>query len=242
MERRMKHAIRTAVSALMILCLTAGPAMGAGTGEGMTEEAETGVMTGNTRAAGSGGCEWVEGFREAGSDSFAAEFSIAKEGLYDIAVIQASQGGHKENIGELFRQALPHDLIKFGMIPEFVGRVPVMVALDMLDEDALVRILTEPKNAITRQYAEMVRMDNVELEFEDEAIRTIARRSNERKTGARGLRAIMESIMLDPMYEIPSEDNVVRCIITKEAAEGLEKPVLIRVESENGKKKKNETA
>ena len=105
-----------------------------------------------------------------------------------------------------------------------------------------MRILTEPKNAITRQYAEMFRMDNVELEFEDEAIRTIARRSNERKTGARGLRAIMESIMLDPMYEIPSEDNVVRCIITKEAAEGLEKPVLIRVESENGKRKKNETA
>ena len=166
----------------------------------------------------------------------------ARIGQKSIGFEADVQGGHKENIGELFRQALPHDLIKFGMIPEFVGRVPVMVALDMLDEDALVRILTEPKNAITRQYAEMFRMDNVELEFEDEAIRTIARRSNERKTGARGLRAIMESIMLDPMYEIPSEDNVVRCIITKEAAEGLEKPVLIRVESENGKKKKNETA
>ena len=166
----------------------------------------------------------------------------ARIGQKSIGFEADVQGGHKENIGELFRQALPHDLIKFGMIPEFVGRVPVMVALDMLDEDALVRILTEPKNAITRQYAEMFRMDNVELEFEDEAIRTIARRSNERKTGARGLRAIMEAIMLDPMYEIPSEDNVVRCIITKEAAEGLEKPVLIRVESENGKKKKNETA
>ena len=166
----------------------------------------------------------------------------ARIGQKSIGFEADVQGGRKENIGELFRQALPHDLIKFGMIPEFVGRVPVMVALDMLDEDALVRILTEPKNAITRQYAEMFRMDNVELEFEDEAIRTIARRSNERKTGARGLRAIMESIMLDPMYEIPSEDNVVRCIITKEAAEGQEKPVLIRVESENGKKKKNETA
>ena len=166
----------------------------------------------------------------------------ARIGQKSIGFEADVQGGRKENIGELFRQALPHDLIKFGMIPEFVGRVPVMVALDMLDEDALVRILTEPKNAITRQYAEMFRMDNVELEFEDEAIRTIARRSNERKTGARGLRAIMESIMLDPMYEIPSEDNVVRCIITKEAAEGLEKPVLIRVESENGKRKKNETA
>ncbi|MBO4398825.1 MAG: ATP-dependent Clp protease ATP-binding subunit ClpX [Lachnospiraceae bacterium] len=165
----------------------------------------------------------------------------ARIGQKSIGFEADVQGGHKENIGDLFRQALPHDLIKFGMIPEFVGRVPVMVALDMLDEDALVRILTEPKNAITRQYAEMFRMDNVELEFDEEAIRAIARRSNERKTGARGLRAIMESIMLDPMYEIPSEDNVVRCIITKEAAEGTEKPVLIRVEGEQ-EKKENETA
>ena len=152
----------------------------------------------------------------------------ARIGQKSIGFEADVQGGHKENIGDLFRQALPHDLIKFGMIPEFVGRVPVMVALDMLDEDALVRILTEPKNAISRQYAEMFRLDGVELEFEPDAIREIARRSNERKTGARGLRAIMESIMLDPMYEIPSEDNVVRCIITKEAAEGKEKPVLIR--------------
>ncbi len=167
----------------------------------------------------------------------------ARIGQKSIGFEADVQGGRKENIGELFRQALPHDLIKFGMIPEFVGRVPVMVALDMLDEDALVRILTEPKNAITKQYAEMFRMDNVELEFDEEAIRTIARRSNERKTGARGLRAIIESIMLDPMYEIPSEENVVRCIITKEAAEGTEKPVLIRVEGEQqSKKKKNETA
>ncbi len=97
MEPRMKHAIRTAVSALMILCLITAPAMGAGTGEGMTVEAETGVMAGNTRVAGSGGREWVEGFQQAGSDSFAAEFTIAQEGFYDIAVIQASQGGHKEN-------------------------------------------------------------------------------------------------------------------------------------------------
>ncbi len=152
----------------------------------------------------------------------------ARIGQKSIGFEADVQGGHKENIGDLFRQALPHDLIKFGMIPEFVGRVPVMVALDMLDEDALVRILTEPKNAISKQYAEMFRLDGVELEFEPDAIREIARRSNERKTGARGLRAIMESIMLDPMYEIPSEDNVVRCIITKEAAEGKEKPVLIR--------------
>lgn len=151
-------------------------------------------------------------------------------------------GAHKENIGELFRQVLPQDLIKFGMIPEFVGRVPVNVALDLLDEDALVRILTEPKNAITRQYQTMFDLDGVVLEFEPEALRAIARRSCERKTGARGLRAIMESVMMDSMYEIPSEEDVVRCIVTKEAAEGTEKPVLIRdttVESGRIGRKKN---
>ena len=166
----------------------------------------------------------------------------ARIGQKSIGFEADVQGGHKENIGDLFRQALPHDLIKFGMIPEFVGRVPVMVALDMLDEEALVRILTEPKNAISKQYAEMFRLDGVELEFEPEAIREIARRSNERKTGARGLRAIMESIMLDPMYEIPSEDNVVRCIITKEAAEGKEKPVLIRTAGKKSESEESETA
>ncbi len=153
-------------------------------------------------------------------------------------------GGHKENIGDLFRQVLPQDLVKFGLIPEFIGRVPVNVALDMLDEEALVRILTEPKNAITKQYKKMFELDGVELEFEEEALRAIARRSDERKTGARGLRAIMESIMMDSMYEIPSEPDVVRCIITKEAAEGTEKPVLIRDETVNdgkiGRKKKRD--
>lgn len=153
-------------------------------------------------------------------------------------------GGHKENIGELFRQVLPQDLVKFGLIPEFVGRVPVNVALDLLDEEALVRILTEPKNAITKQYKKMFELDGVELEFEEEALRVIARRSDERKTGARGLRAIMESVMMDSMYEIPSETDVVRCIITKEAAEGTEKPVLIRDETVNdgkiGRKKKRD--
>ncbi len=164
----------------------------------------------------------------------------ARIGQKSIGFEADVQGGKKENIGELFRQVLPQDLVKFGMIPEFVGRVPVISALDMLDEDALVRILTEPKNAITRQYEEMFRLDGVELEFDPEAIREIARRSCERKTGARGLRAIMESIMLDPMYEIPSEENVVRCIITKEAADGKEKPVMIRVAEEP--EKQDETA
>ncbi len=153
-------------------------------------------------------------------------------------------GAHKQNIGELFRQVLPQDLIKFGLIPEFVGRVPVTVALDLLDEEALVRILTEPKNAITRQYQTMFELDGVNLEFEPEALRAIAHRSSERKTGARGLRAIMESVMMDSMYEVPSEEDVVRCIVTKEAAEGKEKPVLIRdatVESGRIGRKKNKS-
>lgn len=156
----------------------------------------------------------------------------ARIGQKSMGFEASVEESRKENIGELFRKTLPHDLVKFGMIPEFVGRVPVTVALDTLDEEALMRILTEPKNAITKQYTEMFRLDDVELEFEEEALRTIAHRSNERKTGARGLRAIMESIMLDPMYEIPSEEDVVRCIITKEAAEGTEKPVLIRTTSQ----------
>ena len=101
-----------------------------------------------------------------------------------------------ENIGDLFRQVLPEDFVKFGIIPELIGRLPVNVALDLLDEEALKRILTEPKNAITKQYKKIFELDNVKLTFEDDAIEAIAKRSVERKTGARGLRAIMESIML----------------------------------------------
>ena len=103
------------------------------------------------------------------------------------------------------------------MIPEFVGRVPVCVALDMLDEKALVKILTEPKNALTKQYKKLFEMDGVELEFEDDALEEIARKSFKRKIGARGLRAIMENVMMDSMYNIPSDDKVAKCIITKDA-------------------------
>ena len=126
----------------------------------------------------------------------------------------------------MFKQVLPQDFVKFGLIPEFVGRVPVSVGLDLLDEDALVRILTEPKNAITKQYKKLFDMDHVELEFEEDAVRAIAKKSVERKTGARGLRAIMEETMMDTMFEIPSESLVRKCIITKEAVEGTGKPIL----------------
>ena len=132
----------------------------------------------------------------------------------------------EKNVGEMFKQVLPQDFVKFGLIPEFVGRVPVSVGLDLLDEDALVRILTEPKNAITKQYKKLFEMDHVELEFEEDAVRAIAKKSVERKTGARGLRAIMEDTMMDTMFEIPSENLVCKCIITKDSVEGKGKPIL----------------
>lgn len=131
-----------------------------------------------------------------------------------------------EDVGAMFHKALPQDLIKFGLIPEFVGRVPVVVSLDSLDEAALVRILKEPKNAIIKQYQALFGLDEVALEFTDEAISAVAHKSFERKTGARGLRSILESVMNDVMFEIPSDETIAKCIITKEAVEGTDKPVL----------------
>ena len=141
-----------------------------------------------------------------------------------------------KDLGQILHNVMPQDLMKFGLIPEFVGRVPVTVTLDMLDEDALVRILQEPKNALIKQYKKLFELDNVELEMEEEAARVIAKQTLERKTGARGLRAIMEKIMTDIMYEIPSEENIAKCIITKGAAEGTEEPQLIYCEAMPKKK------
>ena len=132
-----------------------------------------------------------------------------------------------DNVGELFKQVLPEDLVKFGLIPELIGRLPVTVSLDLLDEEALTRILVEPKNAITRQYEKLFEMDDVKLRYHEDAVKAIAKRSFERKTGARGLRAIMESVMMDAMFEVPSDMNVKECIITKEAVLGEEQPKLI---------------
>ena len=135
-------------------------------------------------------------------------------------------------VGEMFHKVLPQDLIKFGLIPEFVGRVPVVVALDSLDEAALVRILKEPKNAILKQYQALFSLDEVELEFKDEAVEEVAKKSFERKTGARGLRSILEAVMNEVMYEIPSDDTIAKCVITKDAVDGTAKP-LIEYRSEN---------
>lgn len=121
-----------------------------------------------------------------------------------------------ENVGELFKKVEPQDFVKYGLIPEFVGRVPVSVSLDLLDEDALVRILSEPKSAICKQYKKLFEIDGVELEFEEDALREIAKLAVERKTGARGLRSIVEKATMDMMFEIPSDERVKKCIVTKE--------------------------
>ena len=122
------------------------------------------------------------------------------------------------------------------MIPEFVGRVPVVTAMDLLDEKSLVRILSEPKNALAKQYRKLFELDGVELEFTQEALEVIAKRSFERKTGARGLRAIIEAVMMDSMFTVPTDTDVVKCIVTKEAAEGTAQPQMIRAEGGQVKK------
>lgn len=137
--------------------------------------------------------------------------------------------------GELLKQIQPEDLLKYGLIPEFVGRLPVIVTLEELDEDALVDILVEPKNSLVKQYKELFKMDDVELEFEEEALRAIARKAIERKTGARGLRSILEENLLDIMYEIPSREDIKKCLITKETIESGAEPTLVLTD----KKSKN---
>lgn len=137
----------------------------------------------------------------------------------------------EKNPGVVLKQALPQDFVKFGLIPEFVGRVPVTVSLDALDKEALVRILKEPKNSLVKQYEALLRLDGVELTFEEDAIEAIAEKSLKRKTGARGLRAIMEKVMLDVMYRVPSDESIIRCNITKEAVEEEKEPQIEYQES-----------
>ena len=146
----------------------------------------------------------------------------------------------KKLVGEILRQILPEDLLKFGLIPEFVGRLPVIVTLDALDEDALVRILVEPKNALVKQYQKFLELDDVQLEFKEDALRAIAQEALKRNTGARGLRAIIESIMRNVMYDIPSRSDVTKCIVTKEVVASKEEPILVTVDRKS--KKKEESA
>ena len=133
----------------------------------------------------------------------------------------------ERNLGELYSQILPEDLLKFGLIPEFIGRVPMVVTLEALDENALVNILTKPKNALLKQYQKLFAMDGIRLTFEEDAIREVAKLALERKTGARGLRSILEGIMVDAMYEAPSRKDIAECIVTKAAVRDSKKLKLI---------------
>ncbi|NJO40745.1 MAG: ATP-dependent protease ATP-binding subunit ClpX [Cyanobacteria bacterium CRU_2_1] len=141
-------------------------------------------------------------------------------GKKTMGFIQPGESQPKEKrAADVLRHLEPDDLVKFGMIPEFIGRVPVMAVVDPLDEDALAAILTEPRNALVKQYQKLMRMDNVNLEFKSDAVRAIAKEAYRRKTGARALRSIVEELMLDVMYELPSRKDVTRCAITREMVE-----------------------
>ena len=135
------------------------------------------------------------------------------------------------NIGEVLKDVMPEDFIKFGLIPEFIGRVPIVVTLNGLDEQALIRILKEPKNSLTKQYHKLFELDGVELEFKEDALGAVAQKSLARKTGARGLRSIMEKTLMDLMYKAPSDDTISKAVITKETVEGTGEPEIIHGET-----------
>ena len=138
-------------------------------------------------------------------------------------------------VGEIFRDLEPEDLLKFGLIPEFVGRLPVIATLEDLDEDALVQILTEPKNALVKQYQRLFEMENVELTFHEDALRAIARKAIDRKTGARGLRSIMEKILLDTMFDLPTLEGVQEVVISEDVVVGNARPLYIYAERKEEK-------
>ncbi|MFC7684515.1 ATP-dependent protease ATP-binding subunit ClpX [Ureibacillus sp. GCM10028918] len=148
----------------------------------------------------------------------------------------------EEDKASLLSQLVPEDLLKFGLIPEFIGRLPVLASLEQLDEDALVQILTEPKNALVKQYQKMLELDKVELEFNEEALQAIAKEAIERKTGARGLRSIIESTMLEMMFELPSREDIVKCIVTKETITDKATPKLILADGTELKKNDKKTS
>jgi len=140
-------------------------------------------------------------------------------------------------VGETLQDVEPEDLVKYGLIPEFVGRLPMIATLNELDEEALVKILKEPKNSLTRQYAKLFEMEGVEIQFRDDALRAIARKAQERKTGARGLRSIMETVLLDTMYNIPSQDGVTKVVIDEAVINGESEPLLMYETGDSGHSK-----
>ncbi|MBL4610417.1 MAG: ATP-dependent Clp protease ATP-binding subunit ClpX [Pseudomonas sp.] len=154
-----------------------------------------------------------------------------KSGIGFSAKVRSQDVGKK--VGQTLKGVEPEDLVRFGLIPEFVGRLPVIATLDELDEAALIQILTEPKNALTKQYARLFEMEDVDLEFRTDALKAIANRALERKTGARGLRSILENVLLDTMYDIPSAEHVSKVVIDENVISGDAKPLLIYDSSEN---------
>ena len=180
-----------------------------------------------------GAFDGLEKIVEARMDASAIGFNAEVKSKSDI------------NVGDAFKRALPQDFVKFGLIPEFIGRVPITVSLDSLDRDALIRILKEPKNSLIKQYTRLLELDGVGLEFEDSAIEAIADKALERKTGARGLRAIMEAVMLDLMYRVPSDDSISKCVVDKKMVEnnlGLDGEEILGIEQEPKKEVKEELA
>ena len=148
-----------------------------------------------------------------------------KSGIGFSAEVRSAEDD--QNVGKTLQSVEPEDLVKYGLIPEFVGRLPMIATLDELDLDALVRIIREPKNSLTKQYSKLFEMEDVEIQFRDDALKAISRRAQDRKTGARGLRSIMESVLLDTMYKIPSLDKVSKVVIDAAVIEGLSEPLLM---------------
>jgi len=152
------------------------------------------------------------------------------------------QGQSQKDLSRLLQKILPEDLLRFGLIPEFIGRLPVIVTFDPLSENDLVKILVEPKNALVKQFQKLFELDQIDLEFKEDALKAVAGEAIKRKTGARGLRAIVEDIMLDVMYEIPSRKDVTKCVVTKDVVLKREDPLLVTAERNKGRKKQEETA
>jgi ATP-dependent Clp protease ATP-binding subunit ClpX len=150
-----------------------------------------------------------------------------RTGKKRIGFGSGAQTEKEKKTENIFDGVEPEDLLKFGLIPEFIGRLPVVATLNELDEEALMKILTEPKNALIKQYQKLLSLDNVKLKFSDEALTAIAKKALGRKTGARGLRSILEEVMLDVMYDIPSKKDVVECVISEDAISNKEKPLLV---------------
>ncbi len=161
---------------------------------------------------------------------------IGKKG---IGFASDVRGKSSPELSEILKNVLPQDLLQYGLIPEFVGRIPVVATLDTLDEKALVQILTQPRNALVKQYQKLFELDGVNLEFKEEALESIAREAIQRNTGARGLRAILEEVLVDVMFDIPSYDNLEKCLVTPDAIRKEDKPILVTTDNKESKKEES---